>query len=147
MIYLIIAAIIIAVVYLSYGVLFYGTRNSLSRLGTDWNKWLFTLFIWTETILVVPSMFDHTPENMQWLVFFIAAGLMFVGGASISVKGEKTCHMVGAIVSCLGCLVWLGIINPVLLFIPFFSVISGGTGYWQWGGELGLIAALFIALL
>ena len=147
MIYLITAAIVVAVLYLSYGVLFYGTRNSLSKLGVDWNKWLFTLFIWTETLLVIPAMFDVTQENVQWLVFLVAAGLMFVGGASISSKDEERLHMAGAVISCLGSLVWLGLINPVLLFIPLFAVIAGGTSYWQWSGEIGIITAIFIALL
>lgn len=147
MIYLISAAVVIAVLYLSYGILFYGIRNSMSRLGVDWNKWLFTLFIWTETLLIVPAMFDATQDNIQWLVFFIAAGLMFVGGASITSKGEETCHIAGAIVSCLGSLVWLGLVNPILLLIPLFGVIAGGNSYWQWSGELGIITAIFIALL
>lgn len=147
MIYLIGATISVAVLYLSYGVLFYGTRNSLSRLGVDWNRWLFTLFIWTEALLITPAMFAATQENAQWLVFFIAAGLMFVGGASITSKGEEVCHMAGAAISCAGSLIWLGLIDPVLLLIPLFAVISGGYGYWQWSGELGIITAIFIALL
>lgn len=146
MIYLIATAMVIAVLYLSYGVLFYGLRNSLSRLGVDWNKWLFTLFIWTETLLVIPAMFDVTQENAQWLVFFIAAGLMFVGGASLTSKDEEKIHTAGAVVSCLGSLVWLGLVNPVLLIVPLFAVIAGGTSHWQWAGEIGIMLAIFLAL-
>ena len=146
MICLIATAMVIAVLYLSYGVLFYGLRNSLSRLGVDWNKWLFTLFIWTETLLVTPAMFDATQENVQWLVFFIAAGLTFVGGASLSSKDEEKIHTAGAVVSCIGSLVWLGLVNPVLLIVPLFAVIIGGTSYWQWAGEIGIMLAIFLAL-
>lgn len=147
MIYLVITAMTIAMLYLSYGALFYGVRNSLSRLGVDWNKWLFTLFIWTETLLVAPAMFAVTQENIQWLIFFIVAGLMFVGGASLSSKDEEKIHTTGAVVSCLGSLVWFGLVNPVLLIIPLFAVIAGGTSHWQWAGEIGIIVAIFIALL
>lgn len=146
MIYLVVSAIIVLVLYLSYGVLFYGTRKSLSQLGLDWNKWLFTLFIWTVTLLVVPSMFDHTPNEWQWLVFLIAAGLMLVGGASISNKDEASYHNAGAWVSCAGSLVWLGIVNPIILFIPLFTVISGGFDRWRWSGEISIITAIIITL-
>lgn len=146
MTHLLIAATVAVVIYLCYGVLFYGTRNSLSQLGVDWNKWLFTLFIWAVTLLTVPSMFDATPENIQPLVFAIACGLMLVGGASITDKHEEVCHNIGAWLSC-GCsIVWLAFVNPVALFVPLFGVISGGTDKWQWGGEIGIITATLISL-
>lgn len=53
-------AIFITVVYLSYGTLFYGTRNSMSKLAVDWNKWLFTAYIVAETFLILPYMFEIT---------------------------------------------------------------------------------------
>lgn len=85
-------AIIITVLYLSYGTLFYGTRNSLSRLAVDWNKWLFMLYMVVQTFLVVPKMFDATPESWQWLVFFIAIGLLITGGAAIDNKDDLKYH-------------------------------------------------------
>lgn len=147
MIYLVYIAIVIAVLYLSYGVLFYGVRNSLSTLGSDWNQWLFMLFMWTETILLVPSMFTMTGENWQWLVFFIAAGLMFVGGAPITDRYSEKYHIAGAAVACLASIVWIGLINPVLLFIPLFSIMAGGYDRWQWCGEIGLMVSVYLMLV
>lgn len=140
-------AILITVLYLSYGTLFYGTRNSLSKLAVDWNKWLFTLYMWIQTILIVPLMFDATPDNIQWLVFFIAAGLLVTGGAAIDNKDDLKFHYAGAAISCLFSIIWLAIINPCLLFIPLIAVISGGYGRIQWWGEIGIIIAVYIQLL
>ena len=147
MTWMISAAAVIAVLYLSYGVLFYGARKSLSQLGVDWQKWLFTLFIWTETALLLPSMFDTTQENLQPLVFFIGAGLLLTGAASVTDKYEEAYHNAGAWVSCAGSLVWLALINPIMLFIPLFAVISGGYDRWQWSGEIGIITAIITTLL
>lgn len=141
------AAIIMTILYLSYGTLFYGTRNSLSRLAIDWNKWLFMLYIWTQTVLIVPKMFDITPSNIQWIVFFIAVGLAVTGGAAIDNKDDLKCHCAGAIVSCLFTVIWLTIVNPVMLFIPLIAVVSGGYDRIQWCGEIGLIVAIYIQLL
>ena len=147
MTWMIYTAIVTAVLYLSYGVLFYGTRKSLSQLGVDWQKWLFTLFIWTETLLVLPSMFDATTENLQWMIFVIGTGLLLLGGASVTDKSQETYHDVGAWISCVGSLVWFGLTDPVMLFIPLFSVIAGGCERWRWTGEIGIIVSLFITLL
>jgi len=147
MIYLISTAIAASVLYLSYGVLFYGLRNSLSKLGSDWSRWLFALFIWAETFLIIPAMFEYTAENLKWVVFLTGAGLLLVGGASVVSKDEQKYHNAGAAIACMAGLVWLGLMNPVLLIIPLFACIIGGTQYWQWGGEIGIMLAIFMALL
>lgn len=147
MIYLVYIAIIITVLYMVYGTLFYGTRNSISRLAVDWNKWLFMLYMWTQAILIIPNMFDKTPTNIQWLVFFIAAGLTIIGGAAIDNKDDLKCHYAGAVVSCLCSIIWLAIINPILLFIPLIAVCSAGYDRIQWWGEVGIMIAVYTALL
>ena len=141
------AAIIMTILYLSYGTQFYGTRNSLSRLAIDWNKWLFMLYIWTQTVLIVPGMFDVTSHNFQWIVFFIAAGLAITGGAAIDNKDDLKYHCAGAVVSCLFTIMWLALINPVMLFVPLIAVVSAGYDRIQWCGEIGLIVAIYIQLL
>lgn len=142
---LVYTAIVVFVLYISYGTLFYGTRNSLSRLGLDWNRWLFMLMIWTVTFLVLPKMFTITPESWQWLVFFIGAGLLLTGGASIASGDDARYHYSGAFIACAGSIVWLAIISPMLLFIPLILTASGGIDRLQWNGELGIIIAVFIA--
>lgn len=141
------AAVIITILYLCYGTLFYGTRNSLSKLAIDWNKWLFMLYMWLQTVLVIPNMFDATPEHLQWIVFFIATGLVLTGGAAIDNKDDLKYHYAGAIVSCTFSLVWITIVNPVMLFIPLIAVVSGGYDRIQWYGEIGIITAVYIQLL
>ena len=140
-------AIIITVLYLSYGTLFYGTRNSLSRLAVDWNKWLFMLYMVAQTFLVVPKMFDATPESWQWLVFFIAVGLLITGGAAIDNKDDLKYHQAGAIIASVFSIVWLAIVNPVLLAIPLIAVCSGGYNRLQWCGEIGIIVAVYMCLV
>lgn len=140
-------AIVLCALYMSYGVLFYGVKHSMSQLAIDWNQPLFTLFIWAETLMVMPKMFVITPENIQWMVFFIAVGLVFLGGAGLVTKSETNCHIAGATIACGFSLVWLGFINPVLLFIPLFITISHGLSKWQWGGEVGIMLAIYVALL
>lgn len=147
MIYLISTAIVVFVLYISYGTLFYGTRNSLSQLGLDWNRWLFMLMIWTITLLVLPKMFDMTPEFLKFLVFIIGAGLLLTGGASIADSDDTRYHMAGAIIACVGSLVWLCFMQPVVLMIPLVSVASGGIDKWQWNAEVGIIIAVLLTLL
>lgn len=140
-------AILVTVVYLSYGTLFYGTRNSISKLAVDWNKWIFTLYTAVEAFLILPGMFDMTPEKVQWLVFFIGAGLLLLGGASIDNKDDLRMHYLGSAVAC-GCsIVWLGILNSTLLIVPLLLVSCGDKTMWQWNGELGIIMAIYLTLL
>lgn len=140
-------AIIITVLYLSYGTLFYGTRNSLSKLAVDWNKWLFMLYMLVQTFLVIPVMFDSTPKHLQWIVFFVASGLLVTGGAAIDNKDDLKYHFAGAVVASIFSLVWLAIINPVLLFIPLVAVCAGGYNRLQWCGEIGIIIAIYTQLV
>lgn len=140
-------AIFITVVYLSYGTLFYGTRNSMSKLAVDWNKWLFTAYIVAETFLILPYMFEITLDWLRWMVWFIGSGLLLLAGASIDNKDDLKYHYAGAIVSCTFSLVWITIVNPVMLFIPLIAVVSGGYDRIQWYGEIGIITAVYIQLL
>lgn len=139
-------AILITVIYLSYGTLFYGTRNSISKLAVDWNKWLFTAYIVVETFLILPYMFEITLDWLQWVVLFIGGGLLLLAGASIDNKDDLKYHYIGSATACLGSLVWLCFINPVLLFIPLLMVSCGDKTMWQWNGELGIIMAIYLAL-
>ena len=139
-------AIFITVVYLSYGTLFYGTRNSMSKLAVDWNKWLFTAYIVAETFLILPYMFEITLDWLRWMVWFIGSGLLLLAGASIDNKDDLKYHYVGSVIACLGSLVWLCFINPVLLFVPLLMVSCGDKTIWQWNGELGIIMAIYLAL-
>ena len=139
-------AIFITVVYLSYGTLFYGTRNSMSKLAVDWNKWLFTAYIVAETFLILPYMFEITLDWLRWMVWFIGSGLLLLAGASIDNKDDLKYHYVGSVIACLGSLVRLCFINPVLLFVPLLMVSCGDKTMWQWNGELGIIMAIYLAL-
>ena len=147
MVYLISSAIVVFILYISYGTLFYGTRNSLSRLGVDWNRWLFMLMIWTVALLTLPCMFDITADTWQFLVFFTGAGLLLTGGASFTSVEDTRYHCAGAVIACASSIVWLGIINPVLLFIPVVLLASGGYDRWQWNLEIGIILAVFTSIL
>ena len=141
------AAIVLTALYLSYGTMFYGTRNSLSRLAVDWNKWLFMLYMWTQTVLVVPGMFDATPEHLQWIIFFVAAGLALTGGAAIDNRDDLRYHCAGAVVACVATVAWLAIVEPILLLIPALAICAGGYDRLQWCGEIGLIIAVYIQLI
>lgn len=145
--YLAYTAVIVFLLYLSYGTLFYGTRNSLSRLGMDWNRWLFMLMMWAEALLVVPKMFDMTPENIQFIVFLIGTGLLFTGGASLSKSDDIKYHLAGAILASVCSVVWLVVISPAMLLIPLLFIASGTTNQWQWNGEIGLIIAILLTLI
>ena len=141
------AAIILTVLYLFYGTLFYGTRNSLSKLAVDWNKWLFMLYMWTQTLLVIPRMFDITPDNLRWIVFFIATGLVVTGGAAIDNKDDLKCHYAGAVLCCGFSIIWLAIMNPIMLFILVIALTAGGYSRMQWCGEIGIIVAIYMQLI
>ena len=141
------AALTITILYLTFGTVFYGTRNSISKLALDWNKWLFTLYMVLETFLIVPCMFDLTSIGFQWLVFFIALGLLLTGAASIDNKDDLKYHYIGAALACLGSIGWLCVINPILLIVPVIAIACGDKSMIQWNGELGLMLSVYLALL
>lgn len=105
------------------------------------------LYMIAQTVLVVPKMFDATPEHLQWLVFFISAGLLFTGCAAIDNKDDLKYHYTGAVVSCLASAAWLVVVQPFLLFVPLIAMCSGGWERIQWCGEIGLIVAVYIQLI
>lgn len=140
-------ALTLTVLYLTFGTVFYGTRNSISKLALDWNKWLFTLYMVAETLLVVPCMFDITSTGFQWLVFLISAGLLLLGAASIDNKDDLRIHYIGAGLACLGSVIWLSITNPILLIVPLLMIACGDKSMIQWNGEVGLIVSIYLALL
>ena len=140
-------AIFLTVLYMFFGTWFYGTRNSLSKLGVDWNKWLFLLYMWAQALLVAPVMFDATPDNMQWIVFFVIIGLALTGGASIDNKDDLKYHYIGAAIACVFSVVWIILTNPFMLIIPVILVCSGGYDKIQWNGEVGIITAVYMTLL
>lgn len=80
------------------------------------------------------------------MVWFIGSGLLLLAGASIDNKDDLKYHYVGSVIACLGSLVWLCFINPVLLFVPLLMVSCGDKTMWQWNGELGIIMAIYLAL-
>lgn len=147
MITLVYIAVLITVLYLSYGTLFYGIRNSLSKLAVDWNKWLFMLYMWTQAILVAPVMFSITPEHFEWLALFILGGLGIIGGAAIDNKDDLKYHYIGAGIACLSSIVWLAMLNPLLLIIPILAICAGGLNNIQWWGEIGIMIAVYLQLL
>ena len=78
-------------------------------------KGWFTLAMMTGALTLIPGALEITPENIQPIPFFAAAGMLLVGAAPRFKDYEKTAHYLGAIMLLGFSQLWIMMIKPELL--------------------------------
>lgn len=118
----VICSCLIVVAYLAFALLNIGLPPSISETYYRLNrKWLFSIVLVVAASLAVAPLLNHTPEDFQFLGFFIVAGILFVA-ASPAFKEEfvGTVHKGSAIVLGVSAVVWI-ILN---IGVPWLSILG-----------------------
>ena len=73
----------------------------------------------TTALLLMPSILDRTPENLQFIAFLMCAGLCFVGAAPNFKSGlERPIQIVSTSISAVCSQIWLSlVITPYSLLV------------------------------
>lgn len=111
---------------------------------------LFMFFLWAVVFTLCPHWFDASPDNIRFLVFFAASGLLLTGAAHRFKEHEATIHFAGAMTSVVATMLWL-IFAKLSIFIPVVPLFLLGAifkrnTYIFWS-ENGAFVALFSALI
>lgn len=91
-------------------------------------KGWFTLALMTGALTLIPGALEITPENIQPIPFFAAAGMMLTGSAPRFKDYEKTAHYIGAIGLFVFSQLWVMMLKPELL-LPW--IIYGAILIWR----------------
>lgn len=82
------------------------------------HKLWFGATMWLTSLLLMPSILVFTPENYQFLAFFMCVGLMFVGVAPNFKKGmDRPVHIGATCVSAISSQVWIILTQPYVLLL------------------------------
>lgn len=124
MIYL---SLLLIVVYISYYIVQYKKiPNSLSATYYDVGGY-FSLVILMSSLLILPSMFNITPDNYKFLSFLSLTGVIFVAFAPNFKEGKlvDSVHTWAAILSLIFSQIWVGLTKPLflLMWIPIIIYI------------------------
>ena len=112
---------------------------------------IFTIWCWIVALLLLPYWLEISSENTQFLAFFAALGLCFVGAAPRfrSYGMERTTHFIGAVMSgacSLMLLLWAGAgIYPLATLSAFAIPIFINRENWLFWLEMGAFTPVFLA--
>lgn len=145
----VIASCGIVVAYIMFAILHIGLPPSISETFYRLNrKWLFSIVLGVAASLAVAPLLNHTPEDFQFLGFFIVAGILFIA-ASPAFKDELEgkVHVGSAIVLGVSAVVWLS----MTIGVPWLSILGLVAGlinlknvvFWV---ELGILADVYRCL-
>lgn len=101
---------------------------SVSSIAYILPSWLFTAFFGLESILLAPSIFEHLPDNYQFIGFFCLLGLWAVGASPYFHTEARTLHYIGGFGFCILAQVIVAFNQPLLLlcWLPVvYYIISG----------------------
>ena len=147
-------------VYIAWMVQLFGIPESISEtyyILERKRKGLGYIFMaWCLLIVatLAPYWFEHSRESLQFLVWFAALGLLFVGAAPTFRCGPKTTkkvHFGGAIVCAVASLAWTcfsGFWVYPLIIMPIFGFIAYKHPWsWLFWIETGAFISLYITLI
>lgn len=142
----VIASCGIVVAYIMFAILHIGLPPSISETFYRLNrKWLFSIVLGVAASLAVAPLLNHTPEDFQFLGFFIIAGILFVAASpAFKDEFEGKVHTGAALILCFATIAWL-ILTAGVPYIAIAGVLVGIIRrrefiFWL---ELGLLANLY----
>ena len=113
---MLIMAIILAVTYAALARKKHGENlNSVSSISYILPSWMFTAFFGLESILLAPSIFEHMPEDWQFIGFISLFGLWAVAASPYFHTEAKVLHYFGGYLFCVAAQVIVALNNPFLL--------------------------------
>lgn len=127
-------AFAIYLIYNGFVIRLFGVPNSLSntfylyKQKRKWMRFLFPAMMVILVTLLLPAWLEISAGNvLQFLAFFAAAGLLFVGAAPAFMSSdlENKVHTYSAIGSVLFALLWIIFVSKTWFMIPiWFAVIA-----------------------
>lgn len=99
---------------------------SVSSIAYILPSWLFTAFFGLQSIMLAPSIFDHLPDDFQFIGFLCLLGLWAVGASPYFHTESRTLHNIGGFGFCILTQVIVAFNYPYLLFgwIPVLVYIA-----------------------
>lgn len=149
-----IVSVIISAVLLSALIIGYALRHrhpeSLSAIYYGMgNGWMFPLTLGVCAGLIIVPVFEITPERIQFLVFLVMAGAIFVAASPRYRDGlDGPVHYISAIIMCAALLAWI----IAMGYIPYSGIAGGVAGlvkrrYLVYAFEIGMLVNLFYVLI
>lgn len=141
---------VIITLYLTAYVIKVGLPDSISATyyRTE-KKWVFPTAISLTGLCALVPLMNNTPENYQFVAFFIVAATLFVASApAFREEIEGKVHSVGAIILGLSALAWLIAIGgcPWIAILGVCIAVLDYKHFLFWV-EVGLLYNLFISLM
>lgn len=149
-----IVSVIISAVLLSALIIGYASRHrhpeSLSAIYYGMaNGWMFPLTLGVCAGLVIAPMFEITPERIQFLVFLVIAGAIFVAASPKYRDGlDGPVHYASAIIMCAALLAWI----IAMGYLPYIGIAGVVIGFFKphyivYTFEIGMMANLYLILI
>lgn len=92
------------------------------------HKWAFSVAVILSALLLMPSAFQASTENSEFLVFLFTAGQCLVGTAPHFKGWQHKLHIAGAVLLLICSQIWVGINHLIVLitWIPYliFTLIA-----------------------
>ena len=121
-----------------------GTQESVSALAKDW-KWLLQIALWSQ-VLLLPQLFEITPDPWKFVPFLGIAGILGCGAASVFNKSDELFHMICAAIAFTCFFGWVMIMNSYNL-LAVVVCLAAGRDKWKLRLEIGLIISMYLTLL
>lgn len=87
------------------------------------DRWIWCIVIWAVVFICLPTYIGKTGENTRFIAFLAMDGLLFVGGAPLTIKDEDKMHC-GAAVVCALCSQLVLVFNQpwlLLVWVPWVA--------------------------
>ena len=126
---MLITAIILAVGYVMLAWKKHGENLiSVSSIAYILPSWMFTVVLGLESILLAPSIFEHLPNDWQFIGFLCLLGLWAVAASPYFHTEARTLHNIGGFGFCIAAQVIVAFNLPFLLlgWIPVLCYILFG---------------------
>lgn len=101
---------------------------SVSSISYIFPSWMFTAFFGLESILLAPSIFEHMPEDWQFIGFISLFGLWAVAASPYFHTEAKVLHYFGGYLFCVAAQVIVAFNQPFLLlgWLPVVCYVISG---------------------
>ena len=131
---LILLSMALFVAYNIFACVKWGIPTSLSAtyysLPTGW-RWVFTLFMWTIAILLMPAWIEVAHSFVDWrnnlafLAFFTCGFICFVGAAPNfrAFEMESKVHTISATASAVTALLWCFVCGWQIMYVPIAAAL------------------------
>lgn len=113
-------------VYLTAYIAYVGLPASISETYYNTEKrWLFPVVLLITIGTAIGPMFSVTPEDIQFLVFLIVGGILFVAGAPAFKEDlEGKVHSIAAVIAGAATLAWLILTNANITVLAILSIVA-----------------------